>query len=99
MKKLILFILLLSVSSPSFAGHKHKKKHKNTNEIESVSMSRTGCFGRCPVYTIEISKSGTATYSARMFNPDTGVFRKNIGEAKAMEVINQFSDYRVDTCK
>ncbi len=99
MKKLALIILLLAVSVTSFARHKHKKKKGGTNEIESVSMHRTGCFGRCPIYTVEINENGIATYTAKMFNADTGTFQKNIGTTKAMEVINQFAAYRVDTCK
>jgi hypothetical protein len=100
MKKIVLIILAIVVCFPAFAKkHKRKKKQKDTNEIISVALRHAGCFGRCRDYTIEINKNGLATYTATRFNQDSGVFTKNIGTAKAMEIINQFSAYRVDTCQ
>ena len=99
MKKFTLVVLFLLAGQVTFAkSHKHKKK-KSPGSITSVSMRRTGCFGRCPDYTIEIDNDGAVTYTARRFCPDSGVFKKNIGVAKAMEVIGQFETDRVDTCQ
>ena len=98
MRKIALGILLLVVCISAFAKQsKHKKKSLPANEIVSVSLFHSACYGRCPVYTIEVNKNGIATYTATLFNPDTGVFTKNIGVAKATEVINRFNAYRVDT--
>lgn len=91
--------LLLGASIGTFAQKTAKtKKKQKANAIVSVSMHRTVCFGQCPDYIIDINASGMATYTARMFTPDTGVFRKNIGKAKAAEIIALFNKYRVDTC-
>jgi len=98
MRKIALVILSLIISVSSFAKHKHKKSQPASN-IESVSMRRTACYGHCPVYTIEIDKNGTATYTATLFNADTGTFTKNIGSKKVMDIFNQFNTYRVDTCQ
>jgi hypothetical protein len=99
MKKLTLAFLLLGAATGAFAQKTAKtKKKKSANDIVSVSMHRTVCFGQCPDYIIDINASGMATYTARMFTPDTGVFRKNIGKAKATEIIALFKKYRVDTC-
>ena len=62
-------------------------------------MHRTACFGRCPDYMIEINNSGVVTYTAIRFCEDTGVFKKDIGASKAREIIDQFTTYKVDTCK
>jgi len=100
MKKLSLVILLSAMVIVAFARqHKHKKKAALTNHIVSVSLRHTACYGRCPIYTLELNRNGMATYTATLFNPDTGVFTKDIGVTKAMEIINQFNNYRIDTCK
>ena len=100
MRKIALVILLLLACVSAFAKHgKHKKKAAPVNEIISVSLRHTACYGRCPVYKIEVNKDGIATYTATLFSPDTGVFTKKIGTKKAMEIINRFNTARVDTCK
>lgn len=100
MKKLTLVILLLSVivGVQAKQAKKKKKQAAKTGEIISVEMHRTVCYGKCPDYLININKDGTVTYTARMFTPDTGIFKKTIGKAKAAEVIALFKQYRVDTC-
>ncbi len=40
-----------------------------------------------------------ATYTAKRFTKDTGIFEKNVGRDKAMQVIDKFVKYRVDTCQ
>ena len=99
MKKITLVILAILISGAAFAKHKHKKKKQKTGNIISVTMRRTACYGRCPDYTIEINNDGSAIYTGRRFVTDSGTFIKNIGVAKAMEVIDQFNAYKVDTCK
>ncbi|MCF8448511.1 MAG: DUF6438 domain-containing protein [Taibaiella sp.] len=100
MKKLTLLFLLLIAASASFAKMaKQKKKSKATNEIVSVGMHRTVCFGTCPDYKIEIDRNGSVTYTAIRFTADTGIFKKNIGKAKAKEIMDMFVKYRADTCR
>ena len=100
MRKIAFGILLLATCISAFAKQsKHKKKTQPANEIISVSLRHTACYGRCPVYKIEVNKDGIATYTATLFNPDTGVFTKNIGKKNALEIINRFNAARVDTCK
>ena len=101
MKKIAVLLLMLVLGLSSFAGRKRSKKkvHKATHEILSVSLYHTACYGKCPVYKVYISKDGTTTYNGMYFTDDSGVFVKNIGTAKAMEIISQFSANHVDTCK
>ena len=100
MKKIALVIFALLITVSVFAKHhKRKKKQVKKAEITSVSLHRTACYGRCPDYTIDLNIDGTAIFTAIRFNPDTGIFTKNIGAQKAVEIINQFKTYRVDTCK
>src|SRR5262245_24501892 len=95
MKKHILLISMMVVGVQSMA----EGKQKQSNEIESITIQRTVCFAFCPEYTIEMKKDGITTYTAKRFNADTGIFRKNIGSKKAVAIFNQFKSYRVDTCQ
>ena len=101
MKKIALIILALLVGVSAFAKHqKHRKKKKKpvASQISSVTMRRTACYGRCPDYSVKISSDGGVVYTGMRFVEDSGVYTKNIGAAKAMDIINQFITYRVDTC-
>ena len=96
-KSTILFLMLMpgliSVAQPS----KQKKKKVQSKEIVSVSLRHGACFGRCPVYKIDVNKNGIATYTGMMFVPDSGVYTKNIGKKAAMEIIGTFTTCRIDT--
>jgi hypothetical protein len=94
----VIFLLFLTLSAGA-KQKKHKKKSKTTSGIVSIEMRRTACFGRCPDYSIEVNKDGTATYTARMFNEDTGTFTKKIGTKKALEILAQYEAMRIDTCR
>ena len=100
MSKIIAFILMLIVSLPLFAKkQKYKKKSKNENTINSVSIRHTACFGRCPVYEIEVDNKGGATYRGISFTRDSGLHLKFIGKRKANEILNRFITFKIDTCK
>jgi hypothetical protein len=38
----------------------------------AVTLERTPCFGRCPVYSVSISRSGLITYEGKRFVADSG---------------------------
>lgn len=100
MRKIALVFLSLIVGLNAFAKHKkNKQTPKKGNSILSVQLFRTGCFGQCPTYIVEIANDGIATYSAIRFNDDSGIFKKDIGKAKAQELLNEVNSYQPDTCK
>jgi len=68
-------------------------------KISYVKMNRTACFGRCPVYSVEIYPTGLVRYSGQYFTDHQGVYETNIGKTKAQNLMKQFEKYRVDTCK
>ncbi len=39
-----------------------------------ISMQRTGCFGKCPIYQVDIYKDGSIHYNAVKFLDTTGKF-------------------------
>ncbi len=65
--------------------------------VSYVRMERTPCFGRCASYAVEVNKDGMVTYTGILFVKDSGVYQKNIGTAKAEELLSKFNAYRVDT--
>lgn len=67
-------------------------------KISYIKMNRTACFGRCPVYSVEIYQNGLVRYSGELFTDHQGVYEKNIGKTKAQNLMKQFAKYRVDTC-
>lgn len=100
MKKLSVIILLAVATVSCFAtSKKSAKKNGAAPAITSIKLQRTACYGRCPEYSIEISKDGSVVYTAVRFNEDTGIFKKNIGTKKAKAIFDEFASYRVDTCR
>ena len=72
---------------------------KQAKQLNYVGMERTACFGRCPAYLIELYPDGLVRYTSRNFTEYEGIYEKNVGEAKTQEIITDFKNYRVDTCK
>lgn len=108
MKKPLL-IALLFISTVFIAcadGRKTTRKKATTKSstsaslrgLTSVTMRRGACFGRCPEYTITINSSGLAEYSGIRNTTPLGLYQKNIGTARAQEMLRQFMENRADTC-
>ncbi len=76
-----------------------KGSKKHNNEMISIALRHTGCFGRCPDYSIEVHRNGTITYTGRMFVLDSGVYTKKVGTKKTLPIIEQAEAFRLDTCK
>jgi hypothetical protein len=106
MKKPLLLVLLIAATVFTACAHqrkaKHKKTHKTTTSVvrglTSVSMRRGACFGRCPEYVLTINSNGIAEYNGIRNAEKIGVYQKNIGVDKARAILQEFMDFRVDTC-
>lgn len=73
------------------------KKITSKPDVTYMKMWRTSCFGRCPSYSVEVYKNGLVRYTGILFVPDSGIYEKNIGTAKAAELLKKFNTHRVDT--
>lgn len=60
----------------------------NADDTLFASLSRTSCFGTCPIYTIDIYKSGYVVYNGKRFVQKTGIYSTRISEEK----MRQFKD-------
>jgi len=75
------------------------QKASNGNaDLKYVQMWRTACFGKCPDYKLELYSDGLLRYTGRLFT-DTGIYEKNIGAARAKELLKEFSEKGLDTLK
>ena len=51
------------------------------DESAAVTLERTPCFGRCPVYSVAIMKSGLVRYEGKRFVADSGADSARIAPA------------------
>ena len=98
MKNVLLVIIAIFMVSPAIAKRTKKKKIK-VDQITSIEVHRGTCFGRCPDYAIKIDRNGLLTYTGYRFVDDTGVYQKNINKAVAIKILDEYSNYRIDTCQ
>jgi hypothetical protein len=76
MKNLLIVSAALFAAFLLFTASKcGSAKYKYTEE-SSINMTKTGCFGTCPVYTFTISGNGEASYSGRQFVELEGQFNR-----------------------
>jgi hypothetical protein len=60
-------------------------------KIDAITLTTSGCFGSCPVYSISIKADRRATYSAKRYNPEDGEFSGTIDATEfnaLVEIIN-----------
>lgn len=50
------------------------------------SMERTACFGRCPIYKLDIYQSGYATYHGKNFVDNIGYFQAHLAKDKLQAI-------------
>lgn len=81
-----------AVSSASKGGN-----GKSLPQITSVRMGRGACFGKCPVYDLELFQDGRARYYGRMFVEKEGIYEKQLDKAAVSEVLQSLSAARPDT--
>ena len=107
MRKQLLIVLLISITVFTACAHGRKTIRKKTTKatttssakgLTSVTMQRGACFGRCPEYVLTINSNGMAEYSGKRNADPMGVYQKNVGAAKAQELMKAFMDFRADTC-
>ncbi len=76
------------------------KKHEpfpsiNTLEGVVMTLSRSGCFGTCPAYSVEIHGDGTVLYKGRMYVVVNGEHRDRLSPEQLSEILEAFrkADY------
>lgn len=93
MRKVFGFLSVMIVLLTACAA---QKRSGAADDVTYVQMWRTSCFGKCPNYKVEIYHDGLVRYTGYQFT-DTGIYEKNIGAAKAKQILSNFTVNRVDT--
>lgn len=82
---LSLFIILNCVCCKSQA----KLPQKQVNEAV-IEMSKTKCYGKCPVFSIVISSDGNAVYTGEMNVSKVGKFTKHFTAEEMQKLFSAF---------
>jgi hypothetical protein len=55
-------------------GFREYNRAPKDYKIEKVAFATTACYGTCPIFSLQIKRSGAATYHAEEYNPKIGEF-------------------------
>jgi hypothetical protein len=99
LRSFFVFAILLLAFHAEARHKKHQKDKSGPYMPTSVKIDYGACFGRCPIYEIELDRTGTVTYTGKRFTPDTGVFTRTIPVTEANRILKIAETYRMDTCK
>ncbi len=70
---------------------------RSHGEPDSVTLSRSPCFGTCPVYTVEVREDGQVTWHGKRFVQVVGDRTARIRPAEARRLIAHFRAARFFT--
>ena len=89
MQKIIFALITLSLAVS--AGCNNSKKTGKNDEMV-FKIRETPCFGKCPVYEMEIYKSGLVNYKGQMNVDKVGEYTKTITKKEVEDLIDLFND-------
>ncbi len=87
MKKHPIIILLLATLLTACLDATKPLKVKDSQKV--IEMSKSPCFGDCPVYEVAIYETGIATFKGVRNTDRMGLFVKKIGQEKVRQIINR----------
>lgn len=89
-------ILLILISSLLFGSCVMQRtgRLKNEDQISMFTISRTPCFGSCPIYTLRIDKNCVATLDAidHLSNGLKGWHKTNLPEKEWMKLVSKLNE-------
>ncbi len=91
-KYLILFILLTIFSCGSTKEQDYDLANDMVEPNQSISMSKGGCFGRCPSYEFEINRDGTMIFRSGRFTQKVGTYTKIADERTTATLFKYIDD-------
>ena len=56
-------------------------------KFKSITLERTGCFGNCPIYKVDITEDGNVFYMGERFVEEEGIHSWEI-DSEAIELLN-----------
>ncbi len=90
-------IVYVTLTIAFFSCHTTKKMRTTdavttavTNKLIVISMKKTMCYGRCPVYEVEIYNDRTAKYIGEKYVDNIGEFTATVPEERYNVLLEQF---------
>lgn len=87
MKTHRILIFLLALATAACLDATKPLKVKESQKV--IEMSKSPCFGDCPVYDVTIYETGIATFKGIRNTDRMGLFVKKIGQDKIQQIINK----------
>ena len=83
-------ILIILAFLTAFSSCKTTKNTKSESDYVVFSLIKTACYGKCPVYKMEIYKSGKIMFEGKKNTAKIGNYRKEIS---INEIENLIADF------
>ena len=80
MNKILLLLLFISCNS-------YYKTSKDSDQ-KIISLERTACFGKCPIYKIEIFSDGKCIYEGKKFVEKIGYYNYTIPQSEIKKILS-----------
>ena len=74
---------------------KSEKSQNQTDEIPGdllITLERTACYGRCPIYKLTIKADGSVLFDGERFTKTIGKAEGKISEDKVKKLIKEFEN-------
>jgi hypothetical protein len=86
MKLLSLSFLVLLLTGVSCKSSQSVTETATIAEDFQLILTRTGCKGRCPTYTMFVDQAGNVAYEGQMFVKNLGRFTKQLSDQEVQEI-------------
>ncbi len=87
-KQLFYCIFIFSFVSCNICKHTNKSDKSNNSPI--ITFQKTACYGKCPVYSLEIFENGLIKFIGEKNIDKIGKYKKTISKKEIKELINSF---------
>lgn len=80
------FLLPMSVRQCGEGKKSSTAGEKALSDTLYIAITRTGCYGRCPIDKVELLPDGTVRYHGGRFVPRLGTYERRLSEKEHKEV-------------
>ncbi len=98
MRKYFLLVIACVFATAGFAAKKKKTQAKKSSSIKSVVLHHPACYGKCPVYSLELFNDGKLLYNGELFVEKKGKAQFKVNATKAASLFKLMADSKIDTC-
>lgn len=87
-----LFVILILVYGGCAGSFKDEVSLPSSSKLNDtvITLERTACFGKCPVYKLTVYGSGAVIYEGKDFVRTTGKAEKTISQEQIQQLVSEF---------